>query len=210
MIQIKLISHSIGVNNELTDPELITATIKRVCTSTQDFESLIDSEKKDWRNKKTIIDGHLGILEHISFTFLIEGISRVCTHQIVRHRMASYLQMSLRYSSVENLDIVIPDTIRNSEFLDEYNEIFSKSKELYQRMINSEIPKEDARFIIPQGIETRIIVTMNARSLMHFFRIRLKNPHAQWEIRKVAELMCQEVKKVCPVLFSEEFSDYWE
>jgi len=210
MIKVTLISCTTGLVEDLSDPELITATIKRICTSDQPINQLIDPDLKDWRNKKTITDRHLGVLEHISFTFLIEGISRVCTHQLVRHRMASYLQMSLRYSSVENLDIVIPDTIKDTEFLDEYNEIFSKSKELYQRMVNNGIPKEDARFIIPHGIETRIIVTMNARSLIHFFKMRLKNPHAQWEIREVARLMYEEVKKVCPVLFSEEFSKFWE
>ncbi|MHA1305559.1 MAG: FAD-dependent thymidylate synthase, partial [Candidatus Heimdallarchaeaceae archaeon] len=116
MINVTLLSYTQGNSPALSDPELVTATIKRVCTTNRNFEDLIDPNLKDWRNIKTIKDGHLGVLEHISFTFLVEGISRIVTHQIVRHRLASYLQMSQRTVPIDQLDIVVPKTIENSPF----------------------------------------------------------------------------------------------
>lgn len=164
------------------------------------FDNLTDEEAFKFL-RKVISYGHLSVTEHAYFTFSIEGISRACSHELVRHRLASYTQQSQRYVKfkVDELKYVKPKTISESEFSDEYDQLMLKIAEFYQRMLER-IPAEDARYILPNAACTNIVVTMNARELNHFFNLRLCN-RAQWEIRELASKMLDEVRKVAPVLF---------
>ncbi|MEM3399825.1 MAG: FAD-dependent thymidylate synthase [Candidatus Micrarchaeia archaeon] len=152
---------------------------------------------------KVVGYGHTSVIEHASFTFSIEGISRACSHQLVRHRIASYTQQSQRYVRLDEAGeyFVIPPSIERkreakSIFLESVGQGFSAYKEL----LKEGIAPEDARYVLPNATKTNVIVTMNARSLMNFFGLRLCK-RAQWEIRTLASLMLKEVKKVAPVIF---------
>ena len=159
------------------------------------------TEKKKELIKKVIEWGHLSVIEHANFTFSIEGISRSCSHQLVRHRLASYTQQSQRYVLLDELPTVVPPSIQKNEAaLRKFNEIIEKIKEAYQELIALGINKEDARYILPNATATNLIVTMNARELLHFFQLRLCD-RSQWEIRKLAQEMLKEVRKVAPELF---------
>ncbi len=151
--------------------------------------------------------GHESVFEHACFTFRVEGISRVCSHQLVRHRLASYTQQSQRYVKLKNPKFVVPEEIMNSEFAEEYMEILEKASNLYRKMVKRGIKKEDARFILPQGIETKIVITMNARELRHFLILRC-DKSAQWEIRELAKKMLELVHEVAPILFDDLYNKY--
>jgi thymidylate synthase (FAD) len=164
-------------------------------------------EKMDAETARQLIKrvtgyGHASVIEHASFTFSIEGISRVMTHQLVRHRIASYTQQSQRYVKYDTLEkYVTPQSIaENSEAKKIYDETLERISETYQNLLNLEISKEDARFILPNAAKTNIIVTMNARELRHFFNLRCC-VRAQWEIREVAVEMLRQAKKAAPMLF---------
>ncbi|MGC8692249.1 MAG: FAD-dependent thymidylate synthase [Thermoplasmata archaeon] len=152
--------------------------------------------------------GHESVFEHASFTFLIEGISRVCSHQLVRHRIASFTQQSQRYVPIEP-EFIIPESIKNSEFYDEFLNILNLSRELYKKMISKRINKEDARFVLPQAVETKIMVTMNGRELRHFILMRAEKD-AQWEIRNLSIEMLKEAYRVSPILFGDLYKKYIE
>lgn len=145
--------------------------------------------------------GHGSVIEHASFTFSLEGVSRTMTHQLVRHRVASYTQQSQRYVAYNTLEkYVTPPSIEdNEEAKGIYEETLEKISDAYQRLLKL-VPKEDARFILPNAAKTNIIVTMNARELRHFFNLRCC-ARAQWEIREVATEMLKQVKKAAPTLF---------
>ncbi|MBI4826555.1 MAG: FAD-dependent thymidylate synthase [Nitrospirae bacterium] len=195
------------------NPEETVAMAAKLCYSPSDIESLKGKiEKKDQKEfvEKLMNMGHMSPIEHASFTFAIEGISRACSHQLVRHRLASYSQQSQRYVNEEaGFDYIIPETIKNDKelkriFIDfmsdaqkAYNTIVQK---LNENGVKGEAANQDARFILPNAAETKIIVTMNARELQHFFKQRCCN-RAQWEIRAMAEKMLNLVKKVSPVIF---------
>lgn len=141
------------------------------------------------------------LLSHLAYVFAIEGISRVCSHQLVRHRVASYSQQSQRYVEVERLKeyVVIPKTIegRGREIFDA---LIEEASEAYRQLIKLGVPREDARFVLPNATETHLMVTMDGRSLLHFFGLRCCL-RAQWEIREVADEMLKEVRRVEPQLF---------
>jgi thymidylate synthase (FAD) len=144
--------------------------------------------------------GHLSVIEHASFTFSVEGVSRALTHQLVRHRIASYSQQSQRYVSMNRASYIIPpsialDPVAKMEYETLMNQIWKSYAELAQK-----VPKEDARYVLPNACNTNITVTMNARELTHFFSLRCCR-RAQWEIRKMAWLMLLEVRQVSPILF---------
>lgn len=149
--------------------------------------------------------GHTGIFEHASVSFLVNGVSRACSHQLVRHRMASYLQESQRYVkydlSGDNWYVVPPSVKSNAYMLAEYDEKMAEDAKAYKDALAYGIKPEDARYILPNAMKTNIVVTMNVRSLFHFFDLRLGR-RAQWEIRKLAELMAIEMEKVEPELMS--------
>jgi thymidylate synthase (FAD) len=167
------------------------------------FEKLSEKEANDFL-RKVIGFGHLSITEHASFTFSVKGISRACSHQLVRHRIASYTQQSQRYVKFkkDELGYVTPKTIKNSNLREEYDQMMEKISRLYEKMLNEKIPAEDARYILPNAAETNLTVTMNARELLHFFSLRLCE-RAQWEIKELAERMLKEVKEVAPILFEK-------
>jgi len=194
------------------DPERVVASAIRQCRSRKGadeiYKELSDDDIKRLI-KMCIKMGHLSPIEHASFTFLIEGISRVTSHQLVRHRIASYSQQSQRAVNLRNANFIVPPSIRKvSEAYRIFIEVVEKAREAYKKLIDLGVPKEDARYVIPQGVETSIVVTMNARELMHFFNLRLAKD-AQWEIREMAKLMLKEVIKVAPTIF-ENYKRYLE
>lgn len=146
---------------------------------------------------------HLGILEHITFTFHVSEISRITSHQLVRHRMASYLQMSSRHAKPGEQDFVIPNTVKESEkLLQQYNTIMQNAYEDYNWLMNRGVPIEDARYVLPPAFFTHISMTMNARSLRHFLELRLAR-EAQWEIRELACKVFDIVYTLYPVVFED-------
>jgi thymidylate synthase (FAD) len=148
--------------------------------------------------------GHASVIEHASFTFSIEDVSRAMTHQLVRHRIASYTQQSQRYVTYDTLEkYVTPESISsNADAKKVFDETLEKISGTYQKLLKLKIPKEDARFILPNAAKTNIIVTMNARELRHFFNLRCC-ARAQWEIREAAVEMLRQAKKATPVLFED-------
>ena len=164
-------------------------------------------EKMNMETAKRIIKrvtgfGHVSVIEHASFTFSIEGVSRAMTHQLVRHRIASFTQQSQRYVTYDTLEkYVTPASIRNNaEAQKIFDETLEKISETYQKLLKLGIKKEDARFILPNAAKTNIIVTMNARELRHFFNLRCCT-RSQWEIREAAIEMLKQAKKTAPALF---------
>ncbi|MDV3104819.1 FAD-dependent thymidylate synthase [Thermococcus waiotapuensis] len=144
--------------------------------------------------------GHESVLEHATLTFAIEGCSRACTHQLVRHRLASYTQQSQRYIKLDLTDVeetfVIPESVREKpELYQRWKDFMKNAIELYEETCRAGIHQEDARFILPQAIRTKIVVTMNLRELKHFLGLRACE-RAQWEIREVAWKMLEEMAKV--------------
>lgn len=185
-------------------PDILAGTATRACWSKKSAIRLHETEnRKKLRDslEKAIRRGHNSVMEHASFTFAIEGISRVCSHQLVRHRMASYSQQSQRHVSIRKADYVIPPTIRrNPPTVRLYTKAMENAWDSYKILLEEGVPPEDARFVLPNAAKTNIVVTMNARALLGFFELRCCM-HAQWEIRKLACKMLQEVKKVAPTLF---------
>ncbi len=157
--------------------------------------------------KRIISYGHMDVIEHANFTFRIEGISRACSHQLVRHRHSSFSQRSQRYVSekessyvLPSLDNVVPE--KRPEALSLMDEFIRKSYDVYTSLLKLGVKKEDARFVLTNAAETRLFWTTNARSLRHFFIMRL-DVSAQWEIRKMAQLAFDEVIKVAKELFDD-------
>lgn len=151
------------------------------------------------RLEELVERGHHSVIEHAVFTFAIEGISRSCSHQLVRHRIASYSQQSQRY--VKSRGYVIPPSIRESK---EASRVFEEAAagawRAYEELLGLGMPKEDARYILPNAASTNIVVTMNARSLLNFFRLRCCL-RAQWEIRELAYRMLELVRDKMPSVF---------
>lgn len=207
------------------NPEETVAMAAKLCYSPSDVESLKKKiEAKDQKDfvKKLVKMGHMSPIEHTSFTFGIEGISRACSHQLVRHRLASYSQQSQRYVSEKSqgsgvrgqdstFDYIIPPSISSdSEEKKEFEDFMREAQRAYdfivarleRKGIRGETAYQDARFVLPNACETKIMVTMNARELLHFFRQRCCE-RAQWEIREMAFEMYKLVKKVAPTMFEK-------
>lgn len=193
------------------NPEKTIAKAGRLCyfkSDISDLEKEMTEKKVKELLTKLAKSGHLSAFEHSSFTFGIEGISRACSHQLVRHRIASYSQQSQRYVMFkDNFDYITPKAIEKNKLAREVFKDFIKiSKETYDKLISLGIDKEDARYVLPNASETKIIVTMNARELLHFFSLRLCR-RAQWEIREMAKLMLKRVRQVCPIIFENAGPD---
>lgn len=189
--------------NYTPHPQKTAAIAGKLCyakSSLRDLEKITPQEEKKFI-EKIIKFGHLSVIEHSSFTFAIEGISRVTSHQLVRHRLASFSQQSQRYVKKKDFEYIIPPTIKKKKKL---KAVFEKGikdiNDAYIKLLDSGIPAEDARFLLPNACETKIIVTMNARELLHFFKLRCDQT-SQWEIREMANLMLKEVRKIAPVIF---------
>jgi thymidylate synthase (FAD) len=148
-------------------------------------------------------EGHESIIEHASASFEISGISRACSHQLVRHRLASFSQESQRYVAMSDPAIVVPDEIRdNPEAQALWDGFIDQVKTVYTELRARGIRKEDARFVLPNAAATRLVLTMNFRELRHFFRIRIA-PEAQWEIRRMAVAMLTELVPHAPTVFGD-------
>jgi thymidylate synthase (FAD) len=187
------------------DPERTVALAARLCYSPADIDELKEKfSTADVRNflEKIMSLGHQSVLEHASFTFGIEGISRVTSHQLVRHRIASFSQQSQRYvSHKERFAAVIPPTIaERPETLARFEAQLAALHQSYADMVAAGIPAEDARYILPNATETKIMVTMNARALLNFLELRCCE-RAQWEIRAMAVEMLRLAKGVAPIIF---------
>ena len=153
-----------------------------------------------------IREGHESLIEHASATFEISGISRACSHQLVRHRLASYSQESQRYVSMSDPEWVLPSAIaENLEARAVWDGFADEVKAAYRALRELGVRKEDARFALPNAAATRIVVTMNFRELLHLFRIRI-SPAAQWEIRDICVRMLELVYAIAPAVFG----DLWE
>ena len=194
--------------NHTPEVEKTISLAAKLCYSNSNIDELEDRVRgisyEDFLGK-ILNMGHLSVLEHASFTFGIEGISRAASHQLVRHRVASYSQQSQRYVDAHKRsgEYITPSTIEDSEEAgSKYAALVSKIYDLYEEMVSSGIPKEDARFILPNAAATKIIVTMNARELLHFFKLRCCE-RAQWEIRDMATMMLKVIKATAPSIFKD-------
>ena len=197
MLKVKLLDHT-------PEPERTVAMAARLCYSAVGAEELserLSDEQVQNMVKKMVKLGHGSTLEHASFTFGIEGVSRVLTHQLVRHRIASYDQQSQRYVAAHGFRYITPPSIAgNPEAKARFDRVIADIRAAYDELKEMGVPQEDARYVLANATETKILVTMNARTLMHFFNLRCCY-RAQWEIREMAYKMLEEVKQVAPTLF---------
>lgn len=189
------------------DPERAIATAARLCYAPVGAAELMETmpEERVRSVLSTIMgSGHFSTLEHASFTFAIDGVSRALTHQLVRHRLASFNQQSQRYVKFKDgLPYVKPESVAAVPEADGlFEDIMDAVGAAYERMLELGIPAEDARFILPNAVETKIVTTMNARELLHFFELRCCN-RAQWEIRELAHRMLELVRPVAPFIFMD-------
>lgn len=205
---VRLVCHS-------PSPEALLAAAAKLCYAA-DTECLFDQDPaaagKFVARLREL--GHMSPLEHASFTFYLEGVSRAMTHQLVRHRVASYSQRSQRYVGHDDFDFVVPPQFEGKKVADRGGELdavqyFTDTMKLIAeryRALNEalgrtgEVSNEDARYVLPNACESKIVVTMNARELLHFFEERLCL-RAQWEIRGVADRMLDEARQVLPAVF---------
>ena len=222
MLNVKLIAHT-------PNPEAVVAAAARLCYSAVGVEALLEAQTPEKNTKfvKMLASmGHESPIEHVSFTFAIEGVSRSLLAQITRHRIASFSVQSQRYVRLDDFQFVIPPEIEadpNSKALfleamkkqgEEYLALAAALQEKHTRTLMAEgldeaaaakkaekMANEDARFVLPNACETKMVVTMNARSLKNFFALRCCN-RAQWEIRALAEEMFKLVYPIAPALFS--------
>jgi len=198
-MRVQLLSHT-------PEPERVVAAAARLCYSASSIDALMgrDIAEQVALLRKILDLGHLSVLEHASFSFGIEGISRACSHQLVRHRLASYSQQSQRYvSHTERFESVTPPSIAEKpELATRFAGLLDDIHAFYRELVESGIPAEDARFVLPNAAATKIVVTMNARELRHFFELRCCR-RAQWEIRDMAVEMLRLARGAAPVLFAD-------
>ena len=172
---------------------LIQATPNPVETIAQIASICYDSDPKNPMAlvKHLYNNGHMSVMEHIYFTFKIEGISRACSHQLVRHRHCSFTQRSQRYCSEDGFEVVVPDSFKKDDNIAEWfaysNDVTNYS---YQSLQKDGIPNEDARYILPNACATSLYLSCNLRELIHMANERLCS-RAQWEIRDLVREMCQ-------------------
>ena len=171
------------------------------CTSAKAVEEIFSEQKKQLSVLSRVYEmGHTSISEHMWFTFTISGVSRALSHQLVRTRMASYSQRSQRYVTEGQFSFVVPPSIeRNPSVKAAFEELMADINKSYEGLILLGIPAEDARFVLPNACETQLVMTLNARSLIHFLAERLCQT-AQWEIRAMAKAMFEVAKKASPTL----------
>ena len=204
-MQVKILEHT-------PNPERLVAAAAKQCYSDVPASEIMENLTDDQINKlliKLVDMGHESPLEHAIFTFGIDGVSRALSHQLVRHRIASYSQKSQRYVNECEFDYVIPPEIDKDEVEREiFDDTIYVINEAYQQLViklqkrgrTKEQSQEDARYLLPNACTTSIVVTMNVRILLHFFNKRCCN-RAQWEIREMAEQMLSQCKQIAPILF---------
>jgi thymidylate synthase (FAD) len=185
------------------NPEKLPAMAAKLTHSKTKPEDLDKSSEKELLNilEHVMNLGHSSVIEHTCFSFAISDVSRSLTHQLVRHRIASYAQQSQRYVDLKEPNYVTPPTIKKDKTMKKaYDKTMLNIWNEYNKLLDLGIPAEDSRFVLPNAACTNIIVTMNARSLLNFFELRCCL-HAQWEIRQLANKMLNEVKKIAPRIF---------
>ncbi len=189
------------------DPERAIAAAARLCYAPVSAAELIETMSDDAvrRVLRTIMtSGHLSALEHASYTFAIDGVSRALTHQLVRHRLASYNQQSQRYVRYDAPPTFIepPSVAGSPDAHERFEQAVASAFEAYRVLIELGIPAEDARYVLPNATETRIVVTMNVRELLHFLTLRCCK-RAQWEIRALALAMLELAEPTAPYIFMD-------
>lgn len=194
--------------NFTPEPEKTIVLAAKLCYSPSHIEELEEKVRGLSYEKflhKILGMGHTSVLEHSSFSFGIDGISRAASHQLVRHRLASYSQQSQRYVKQSELnEYVTPPSITEAggDVAERYKDGIEKAYALYGELLAEGLPPEDARFLLPNAACTQIIVTMNARALLHFFQLRCCE-RAQWEIREMATEMLKLAKKEASIIFGD-------
>jgi len=201
MHKVKLLKHT-------ESPEAIVAAAARLCYSDDGAEEILDKHKDNAKFIAMLRSiGHYSPFEHISFTYSIEGVSRAFLAQVTRHRLASYSVRSQRYVAESNFGYITPPAITalGADAVLEYESQMATIGEWYnkwrERLGGDKIANEDARFVLPNACETKMIMTANARELFHFFGLRCCE-RAQWEIRAVAWDMLKEAYRVAPNIFA--------
>lgn len=202
-LKVQLIAHT-------PDPEKTCALAARTCYSALDtaaLRALVEEKEQSEFLRRIVASGHLSVLEHASFTFTVEGVSRALLAQVTRHRIASFSVQSQRYVSLsDGFRYIIPERIialgeeSIQAFEAQMNQMHKWYQEWQEKLGKGEGSNEDARFVLPNACETHITMTMNARELLHFFSLRCCN-RAQWEIRAMAREMLRLCKQVSPVIF---------
>ncbi|MDR3112125.1 MAG: FAD-dependent thymidylate synthase [Elusimicrobiota bacterium] len=189
------------------EPEKTCAVAAKLCyniSNINDMTKRITREKTKELLDKVISSGHHSVLEHAVFTFAIEGVSRSLLAQLTRHRIASFSVQSQRYVKFsQGIEFVKPITItKNKELSKKFSETLRNIESLYEEFLRAGIPAEDARYVLPNACATKIILTMNARELRHFFALRCCN-RSQWEMNAMAIQMLILAKKSAPLLFAK-------
>jgi thymidylate synthase (FAD) len=199
VVKVKLLSYT-------KEPEAVVAAAIRQCYSqlgSGELKKKLDKETQGRLINQVMASGHTSTLEHASFSFGVEGISRITETQLVRHRIASYSVQSGRYVKRADVKYTIPLVIlKNKKLIGKYKKYLKNANDFYNELISMGVAVEDARYCQPQSLQTKVVVTMNARSLLHFFELRCCQ-RAQWEIREMALKMLFEVKKVAPLIFAK-------
>lgn len=189
------------------DPERAIATAARLCYAPVGAAELMETmpDTRVASVLSTIMkSGHFSTLEHASYTFAIDGVSRALTHQLVRHRIASFNQQSQRYVKfTDGVETVKPASVsENDEANAVFDEAVKQATEAYAKLLELGVPAEDARYLLPNAAESKIVVTMNVRELLHFFELRCCN-RAQWEIREMAHKMLELARPTAPYVFAD-------
>ncbi|MCX8124314.1 MAG: FAD-dependent thymidylate synthase [Spirochaetes bacterium] len=157
--------------------------------------------------RRCIMNGHHSILEHASASFRVLGASRAFTHQMVRHRLASFSQQSQRYVNEEEFNYIIPPSIaHNPQAKAIYTDFMEHARITYKKLRELSIKKEDARFVLPNALESQIVISANFREWRHIFSLRLEKA-AQWEIRSVCMQMLKILQKEAPSVFGDFIID---
>ncbi len=199
-MDVRLLSHT-------PDPERAIAAAARLCYAPVGAAELLDrmSEGDIRRVLRTIItSGHTSALEHASYTFAIDGVSRALTHQLVRHRLASYNQQSQRYVTyaAEPVFVTPPSVAADPAAAAAFAAATASAFAAYRALLEAGVPAEDARYLLPNAMETKIVVTMNVRELLHFLELRCCR-RAQWEIRELACAMLELAEPTAPYVFAD-------
>lgn len=202
-LKVELLSYSLGGEN-------LPVLAAKLCYAKSDIAQLkqkIEAQDQEKFLNMILQSGHLSVTEHISFTFGVEGVSRALLAQLTRHRLASFSVQSQRYVSYENgFNYIIPPAIASlgdeavKAFEEQMSTIHSWYKAWQEKLEKGEKGNEDARFVLPNACETRLVVTMNARELMHFCSLRCCN-RAQWEIHALADEMLKLAREKAPIIF---------
>ncbi len=189
------------------DPERAIATAARLCYAPVGAAELMETmppERVQSVLSTIMSSGHFSTLEHASYTFAVDGVSRALTHQLVRHRIASFNQQSQRYVKFTgDVAVVKPQSVAGNEQAEAvFDEAIAAAVDAYHKLLDAGVPAEDARYLLPNAAESKIVITMNVRELLHFFSLRCCN-RAQWEIRDMAHRMLELARPTAPFIFAD-------